>query len=197
MGLLDWLRGSKKPAPSKSPATPEPLTGEVASTLEERRQQRYDEAMKNKTEITERMKREDPARAQREFVRGKHFVYWTERIRQLKRDGRNHDALDLLAECIAAAERGRDRREPAPWYSTQFAIVSRKCGYIDDEIQVLERLLRYHGDRPVEPTGTKEDDYWERLDKARALREKKIAAGVDPSELTRGPDALPAETVDE
>ncbi|GAB3754844.1 hypothetical protein GCM10027591_03810 [Zhihengliuella somnathii] len=197
MGFHNWLRGKKKAAPAQNIAMPEPLSGEVASTLEERRQQRLEESMAVKTEITERMEREDPARARREFVRGKHFVYWTERIRQLKRDGRNHDALDLLAECIAAAERGRDGREPAPWYSEQFAIVSRKCGYISDEIEVLERMLKFYGDRPAEPTGSKLDRYWDRLDKARALREKKLAAGVDPDELTRGPDALPGELVED
>lgn len=73
------------------------------------------------------------------LVRGKHYTEWVEEIRALKRSGKFDEALALLRDCIAAAERDRQGREPAPWYTEQAAIVCRKLGDLDHEVAVLER----------------------------------------------------------
>lgn len=76
------------------------------------------------------------------LVRGLHYLELIEPIKQLKREKRFPEALDLCYVAIEGAERGRDGREPAPWYTEQAAIVHRKLGEREAEIRVLERWLR-------------------------------------------------------
>jgi hypothetical protein len=75
------------------------------------------------------------------LVDGVHYLELVEPIKQLKREGRPEEALVLCCKAIEAAERGRDGREPAPWYTQQEAIVHRKLGQKDEEIAVLKRWL--------------------------------------------------------
>ncbi|MEW1950820.1 hypothetical protein AB0280_16405 [Pseudarthrobacter sp902506025] len=87
---------------------------------------------------------EGGARAQqfrRGMVDGVHYLELVEPIKQLKRDGRLNEALVLCYKAIEAAERDRDGREPAPWYTEQAAIVHRKLGQKAEEIAVLSRWL--------------------------------------------------------
>ncbi|MFD1364486.1 hypothetical protein [Actinoplanes sichuanensis] len=72
-------------------------------------------------------------------VRGCHYTEWPDRIRALKRGGRLEAALELLYECIEAAERDRGDREPAPWYTYEAAVIHRKRKEIDREVAVLQR----------------------------------------------------------
>lgn len=76
------------------------------------------------------------------MVNGVHYLELVEPIKQLKRDGRLDEALELCMAAVTAAEGGRFE-VPAPWYTEQAAIVLRKLGRIDDEIAVLERYLQH------------------------------------------------------
>lgn len=76
------------------------------------------------------------------MVRGFHYLELIEPIKQLKRESRYAEALELCYVAIEGAENGRGGREPAPWYTEQAAIVHRKLGERDKEISVLERWLR-------------------------------------------------------
>ena len=76
------------------------------------------------------------------MVRGVHYLELIEPIKQLKRENRYAEALELCYAAIEGAEKGRAGREPAPWYTEQAAIVHRKLGERDKEISVLKRWLR-------------------------------------------------------
>ena len=58
------------------------------------------------------------------FVEGVHFTEQVERIKQLKRTGRNEEAMDLLLKCVDAteAESRVDNLGAAPWYYEQLAM---------------------------------------------------------------------------
>lgn len=71
-----------------------------------------------------------------------HYLETVEPIKQLKREKRLDEALVLCYGAIAAAERARDGREPAPWYTEQAAIIHRKLGQRAEEEAVLRRWLR-------------------------------------------------------
>lgn len=76
------------------------------------------------------------------IVRGVHYLELIEPIKQLKRENRYTEALELCYAAIEGAENDREGREPAPWYTEQAAIVHRKLGELEKEISVLERWLR-------------------------------------------------------
>ncbi|WP_225754688.1 hypothetical protein [Actinotalea sp. Marseille-Q4924] len=125
---------------------------------------------------------EEADRERRGLVRGKHYTEWPDTVRELKREERYEEALRLLEECISPAERDRDGREPAPWYTEQAAIIDRKLGDHDAEISVLERYVS------VCATSVGRTRIHERLDKARALAHRRragiaddIAAGTRPA----------------
>lgn len=77
----------------------------------------------------------------RGMVDGVHYLELVEPIKQLKREGKLPEALVLCYKAIEAAEKDAGRREPAPWYTEQAAIVHRKLGQRDEEIAVLKRWL--------------------------------------------------------
>lgn len=156
---------------------------EIHSTLEQRRQERVDVHHATVEEYYERDQKHAPAKAQRATVRGKHYIWWVKTIEQMKRDGEFQEALDLLMECIQAAERDRGGRAPAPWYSIQGAIVARKLGYISDEVAVIRRYLGFRNPH-------KREDFEQRLVKAEALLEKKLASGMTVGELQGPPSVI-------
>ncbi|WP_460464065.1 hypothetical protein [Arthrobacter pigmenti] len=77
------------------------------------------------------------------MVKGFHYLELVEPIKQLKREGRLQEALELCYQAIAGAEKDTEGQMPAPWYTKQAAIVLRKLGERDEEIAVLERWLRH------------------------------------------------------
>ncbi|TQF65315.1 hypothetical protein FK531_22080 [Rhodococcus spelaei] len=81
--------------------------------------------------------RNDP----RQQVRGKHFTAWSEPVKQLKRDGRLDEALELLHECIDAAELSADWGDPPPGWTEQAAIIYRKQKNFAGEVEVLQRWI--------------------------------------------------------
>lgn len=79
------------------------------------------------------------------MIDGVHYLETVEPIKQLKREGRLREALDLCYLAIAAAENESraERQTPAPWYTEQAAIIHRKLGEREAEVAVLERWLHH------------------------------------------------------
>lgn len=107
------------------------------------------------------------AQSQR-LVRGMDFVEWVEPIKQMRRDGDDDGALQILMECIDAAERDAVANgwQPPPWYTQQAGIILRKRGDNTGEVSLLERYLA------TCPAGAAPADIAERLIRARAKAEK-------------------------
>lgn len=76
-------------------------------------------------------------------VNGIHYLQTIEPIKQLKREGRLEEALTLCLTAIEGAENAarRDKTSPPPFYTEQAAIVLRKLGRRDEEIEVLRRYV--------------------------------------------------------
>lgn len=104
----------------------------------------------------------------RRLVRGRDFGEWVEPIKQLRRDGQDQAALELLMECIRAAERDATANGwPLPtWYTEQAAIILRKRGDHAGEVAILERYLA------ACPDGLAQVEMAERLIKARAKADR-------------------------
>ena len=73
--------------------------------------------------------------------KGKHFSAWVDTVKDLKRQSRNTEAIELLTHLVEATE--ADSRANlwgvAPWYYEQLAILYRKAGEIQAEVTILER----------------------------------------------------------
>ncbi len=80
-------------------------------------------------------------------VRGRHFTEWIEEVKQLKRDGRQQDVIDLCSEAIEAteAEYKKDGLAVAPWWYEQVAMAARRSGQPDIERQAMQRYLDHPG----------------------------------------------------
>lgn len=100
------------------------------------------------------------------MVDGTHYLQAVEPIKTLKREGRLEEALALCYTAIQGAENAarREKHSPAPFYTEQAAIVLRKLGRRDEEIEVLQRYV------DACPTTYKQNSLKERLDKLRAPR---------------------------
>jgi hypothetical protein len=101
-------------------------------------------------------------------VRGFRYTEWPQGVRQLKRDGAVDLALEILYECIDAAEQERNGREPAPWYTHEAAVIHRGRKEFAAEVAILERWENAcpPGERG---TGAMQSKLAERLAKARLL----------------------------
>lgn len=76
-------------------------------------------------------------------VRGRHFTAWSEPVKQLKRENRLDEALDLLLEVIDVVERPENCSHggPAPGWTEQAAIVYRKQKDYAGEVAILQRWI--------------------------------------------------------
>lgn len=130
-----WVAAGTHP-----PAWPHTRTNPPAVTVEERRA----EQVANTTYMVDHALGGGGERAE-QFKRGMvgrlHYLETVEPIKQLKREGRLSEALDLCYGAIAAAENAREGQEPALWYTEQAAIIHRKLGERDKEVAVLRRWL--------------------------------------------------------
>lgn len=123
---VSWRHGEANPA---------------AVTVEE---QRAEAAAGTVSAVREALEGDDPRRAEefrRGMVDGVHYLETIEPIKQLKREGKLEDALELCYRAIEGAEADREGREPAPWYTEQAAIIHRKRGEREQEVAVLRRWL--------------------------------------------------------
>lgn len=123
-----------------SPVWPYTKANPPAVTVDERRAEEaanttymVDEALGGGGERAEQFKKGMVGRL--------HYLETVEPIKQFKREGRLTEALELCYGAITAAEKSREGREPAPWYTEQAAIIHRKLGQRDMEVAVLRRWL--------------------------------------------------------
>jgi hypothetical protein len=103
-------------------------------------------------------------------VDGKHYTAHVEHVKQLKRDGKNQEAIRLLLRLVDAVEAEArtavGQWSIAPWHYQQLAIVYRKERQYEDEVAILERYRKV-----AKPS--KGDKLVERLSKARELQAKR------------------------
>ena len=106
--------------------------------------------------------------------RGRHYTDYVERVKQLKLEKRNKDAINLLLELIGKVEKeARTQRGTGnipTWYHEQLAILYRKEKQYENEVQILERH-----ERQTIKLGKERTHLIDRLIKARQLRDKKLA----------------------
>lgn len=76
---------------------------------------------------------------------GKHYTNYVEEIRELKREGKNEEAIDLLLHLIDVIEEEAKIEEcgPAPWYYEQLAILYRKTKQPQLEHDILRRYIDF------------------------------------------------------
>lgn len=173
MSWLTRLR-TQVSARAAAPVIIKPDEAGYATSQEERRAARQAAAAAFAKDTQERhdaglVGRGDPhGDAHLRDVRGRPYHLWPDTVRQLKREQRLDEALELLLECIAAAERDRELGAPAPWYTEHAAIIYRQRKDYDAEVAVLERWMR------VTPFPLQAGKIVERLEKARALQQKHV-----------------------
>lgn len=136
MRVIGWVAAGSAPV-----SWPHSEANPAAVTVEE---QRAEAAASTASMIREALEGDDPRRAEefrRGLVDGVHYLETIEPIKQLKREGKLEEALELCYRAIEGAEADREDREPAPWYTEQAAIIHRKRGEREQEIAVLRRWL--------------------------------------------------------
>lgn len=105
---------------------------------------------------------------------GGHYTDYVERVKQLKSENRNEEAIKLLLKLVDETEKEAKSQGKgwgvAPWYYEQLAILYRKEKQYDYEVEILERYER----QPKAP-GAGPEKLAERLIKAREVRDKKNA----------------------
>lgn len=87
------------------------------------------------------------------FYNDRHYTEYVENVKELKRSGDLDKAEKLLLSLVNAteAESRAQGWDVAPWYYEQLAIVYRKRGDHQSEVEILERFsTRQHapGDKP-------------------------------------------------
>lgn len=98
------------------------------------------------------------------MVRGRHFTEWVEAVKNLRRQGDEEAAQELLLQLVDATEveARAGGYGVAPWYYEQLAISYRKCGSPEDEVAILERFAQ----QPHSP-GVSPPKLLERLERAK------------------------------
>lgn len=104
-------------------------------------------------------------------VDGHHYTDSVEKVKQLKREGKNHDAINILLEAVNSTEKEAEFADEgwgvAPWYYEQLAIIYRKEKKYQKEVEILER----YSAQPKAP-GVGPQKLAERLVKAKELLAK-------------------------
>lgn len=76
-------------------------------------------------------------------VDGEHYTDNVERVKQLKREGKNSEAIAILLESVNATETesilAGEGWGVAPWYYEQLAILYRKEKQYRNEVEILKR----------------------------------------------------------
>ena len=82
-------------------------------------------------------------------VDGRHYTEHTEGIKQLKREGKNDEAIALLLRLVDAVERESRAADGewsiAPWYYEHLAILYRKLKDYSAEVAIIERYEKVAG----------------------------------------------------
>ncbi|WP_332665285.1 hypothetical protein, partial [Aeromicrobium sp.] len=76
-------------------------------------------------------------------VRGRHHGHWVATLDRLRARGKDDAGLELLLECMAAAEREAwaARAAPTPVYAHRAAVIHRRRQDYVAEVEVLERWI--------------------------------------------------------
>lgn len=130
-----WL-GTGKPHWQWSEQNRPPMTSSAKRTAEHRRRdQLVMDALVGGGQRAERFKAG--------VAGGVHYLQAVEPIKQLKREGRYEEALELCYLAIEGSENAArtEGLPPAAFYTEQAAIVHRKLGQRDEEIAVLRRYV--------------------------------------------------------
>lgn len=102
---------------------------------------------------------------------GIHYTETPDIVRELKREGKHEQAIQLLLESVDLTEKeaqfAGEGWGVAPWYYEQLAILYRKQKKYNDEVAILERY-----DRQPKARGVMPKKLAERLIKARLLAKK-------------------------
>ena len=121
-----------------------------------------------------------------------HYTDSVEKVKQLKREGKNREAIEVLLRCVDATEaesmkansmpaldekfawlsegRTENGLGVAPWYYEQIAIIYRKEKQYAKEVEILERYERQKKSPGVGP-----QKLADRLVVARALMNKNLS----------------------
>ena len=86
------------------------------------------------------------------LVRGRHFTEWTEHVKQLKREKKQQEVIDLCLEIMTAAEEENrvERWGVPPWWYEQVALAARRSDQPDVERAAIERYLAQPGNQHPE-----------------------------------------------
>jgi len=100
-------------------------------------------------------------------IDGRAAYDYVDQIKQLKRDGRLEEAINLLERIVAAGEEHSRKTGfgVAPWYYWEAAVVYRKMKRFDGELAVLERFAQQK-----HAPGMRVEKLLERLEKVRARK---------------------------
>jgi len=144
------------------------------------------ERAKWQSDVVERALAEGGARAaqfQEAMVDGVHFLQLSEPIKQLKREGRLHEALKWCYVAMESAEKGCRGDVPAPGYTWDAAIILRKLGDREQEIAVLQRWLEF-----IDPQSRSSTKIGERLSVLQRARAASPAqSSMPPSSESESP----------
>ncbi|MDX2424664.1 MAG: hypothetical protein QNK15_00250 [Cycloclasticus sp.] len=108
-------------------------------------------------------------------VDGQHYTDSIEKVKQLKREGKHQDAINILLQAVDSTEKESEFAGEgwgvAPWYYEQLAIIYRKEKEYQKEVEILERYAA----QPKAP-GAGPQKLAERLAKAEELLAKQNKA---------------------
>lgn len=106
-------------------------------------------------------------------VDGEHYTDSVARVKQLKREGRNQEAIEVLLRSVDATESeskfAGEGWGVAPWYYEQLAILYRKEKLYHKEVEILER----YASQP-KAAGVGPEKLAARLEKAKELLAKHV-----------------------
>lgn len=108
-------------------------------------------------------------------VDGRHYSDSTEKVKQLKREGKHQDAINILLQAVDSTEKESEFAGEgwgvAPWYYEQLAMIYRKEKEYQKEVEILERYAA----QPKAP-GAGPQKLAERLAKVKELLAKQNKA---------------------
>ena len=106
-------------------------------------------------------------------VNGVHYTGYVEQVRQLKREKKHQEAIEILLKLVDATESESKIAGPgfgvAPWYYEQLAILYRKEKRYEDEVSILERYMAQ-----TQAPGVGPNKLTDRLLRAKELRNKQL-----------------------
>ncbi len=86
------------------------------------------------------------------LVRGRHYTEWIEHVKQLKREKKHQEVIDLCLEAVAACEEegSLDKNGVPPWWYEQVALGARRTDQPAVERSAMERYLARPGGKNPE-----------------------------------------------